>query len=278
MIACNLSSPKIVDGVAKLLVKADMDKLKAPKLKDAVDVAENLLRVSFEEAEANQASLAPKLKWMVCARMFIRTALWLCNKEDKGRESKRFGSMQAIHEAFQKEIKGNTMADPMASSDSKGESLKVMTLAESNNAAVIAQQQFAWLIKDNNFLKKDCHLVHKFCEMTEEHGVFEVMDIWGQKSNVNIPHEQLSKMRPTDKNPALKVDETVVEKLQLKESQHWMDELLKAEVQSGLLASCVQESSLDLKNLLSMDDQKVYAKNQIKKGSSNCYHLATSQE
>lgn len=138
--------------------------------------------------------------------MFIRTALWLRNKEGTGRESEKFGTMQAIHEAFKKEAQGHTLAEPAASSGHPAENLKVMNLAESNNPAVIAQQQYAWLAKDQNYLKKESPMAHKFSHVDDQHGVIEVMDVWGQRSVANIPHEQLNKLRPTDKPPALKLD------------------------------------------------------------------------
>ena len=67
------------------------------------------------------------------ARFMIRVALFLCRKSGKGRESKIYESLTAIHEAFSEELdaakKGqNLAATAAASSSTAGSPAKRMKL------------------------------------------------------------------------------------------------------------------------------------------------------
>ena len=103
-LACQLTSPKVVDGVAKMMAKADLDKLKAGSQRQFLLKAENLLNDAWKIAE--QASDQEEVV-SAFGRMLIRTVLHLTKKEKMGREPKGHGSLEVICKLFAQEAKGN---------------------------------------------------------------------------------------------------------------------------------------------------------------------------
>ena len=130
--ACQLHSQKHSDSISRLLSKSDVERLKAASCKDQIKSAEQLLKISWD--------LLHKLGWLsekkgvsIMARFMIRVALFLCRKSGKGRESKVYESLTAIHEAFSEELdaakKGqNLAATAAASSSTAGSPAKRMKL------------------------------------------------------------------------------------------------------------------------------------------------------
>ena len=79
MVAANLGSSKTVDGIAKLLARADLEKLKSPQQKTRLDACERLLKLTWD-AMGKENVLNDKHSLKVLARFWIRSALWLTNK------------------------------------------------------------------------------------------------------------------------------------------------------------------------------------------------------
>ena len=88
LLCANLSLPRIVDGVAKLLLKSDIDKVKAKP--ESLQV-ENAIVANWQLLQQTGKAKAPE--GLPCmARAMIRLALHLCKKESKGRDTKVFSS------------------------------------------------------------------------------------------------------------------------------------------------------------------------------------------
>lgn len=124
LVACNLSSNKQEDGFARLLVKSDVDKLKAPSQKENLMLAEKQARLVISQLGED---VFQKENVKLLARFLIRCALWLCKKEGKGREASVFGSVAAIHKAFEEEQQGPAAPAGAASAGSAAPS-QVQTL------------------------------------------------------------------------------------------------------------------------------------------------------
>ncbi|CAE7030278.1 unnamed protein product [Symbiodinium sp. CCMP2592] len=104
---------KISDGFARLLVKADFDKLK--KLKAEVAKMESLLYQAWQAT----ASQLPDLQ---AARRFafacIRMTLHILGKQKMGREAKEFKDLDAIFDEFQQKTGPATSASSAAATSS----------------------------------------------------------------------------------------------------------------------------------------------------------------
>ena len=111
LIAANLSSSKQQDGVARLLVKTDLLKLQQSSQKGNLEACEKLGKMLVEERmKKNDLLKSETVK--VLGRFFIRCALYLTQKEGKGRESRTFGSLSSIHAQYMLE---NTPGDSNSS-------------------------------------------------------------------------------------------------------------------------------------------------------------------
>ena len=75
LIASNLSSPKHQNGIAKLLVKSDIDKGKSPLQRNVLDLTEKLLRLAWPLTPCTKQIPALKTRtmssiWPNCAFVF----------------------------------------------------------------------------------------------------------------------------------------------------------------------------------------------------------------
>lgn len=84
-LAVNLTSPRIIDGIGKLAVKADLAALKAPAIREVLVAAEGVLKTAWDTLE--KAGSHQTQKGMVAmGGLMVRTALFLMKKP---RERKR---------------------------------------------------------------------------------------------------------------------------------------------------------------------------------------------
>ena len=102
LLAVNISSNKHADGISKLLVKSDVEKLKQAGMKKNLLAAEKMGMLLVEEHMKSKAGLVGK-EIKLLGRFWIRCGLWLCKKEGKGRESHVYGSLANIHIAYVQE-------------------------------------------------------------------------------------------------------------------------------------------------------------------------------
>ena len=111
-----------MDGVSRLILRSDVEKLKGPSLRASLEQAESLLRTAFDTLQKADGTFQGQENVKLLARFFIRSGLWLCKKSGKGQESRTFESLDEIHEAFKEEASGKAVA---ASSSSASEVLGV---------------------------------------------------------------------------------------------------------------------------------------------------------
>jgi hypothetical protein len=269
LLAAGLSSHKKKDGVSRLLVRCDVDKLKSHANKEKMLAVEHLLKMTFQDMEKSPKGLLHQDSVKLLGRFMIRCALMLVKKEGKGFESKVYGKVSDIHEAFIKEEaaiekKDTAQASAAAPAEDAGEE-KIWRLQENSDAKTLAEMQHSWLKKDKVYQRKD--KLYVFVKFTKASGVFAELDLLGNRKQVEVPHKDLKHFRKTDKKPPSQVPADVVAKLQMEKSEQWKLELEKAEVQAGVLQHYMERSIIDLSLLAFTSNKLVMAQKPIKKNA-----------
>lgn len=122
------------DGISRILVKADADKLKDMKMREQVDEVEQLLADSWELLQSCGLDEAARVG--AYGRLAVRLILKLTNKEKLGREPAGFDSYQDIAKLFAAELQKNAKAASSSSATAPGQELKVHNLIEADAAQV----------------------------------------------------------------------------------------------------------------------------------------------
>ena len=236
-IAAQMHSPKSQDSIAKLLVRSDLDRLKAASAKQNLTAAEKLLAISWDTVK--QAGLtSTKDGVSLMARNLIRTALWLTKKGDKGREGRTYANLTEIHEAFKQEVEsmaGNNSAEVSSSSANADAPIKVLTLEDATSRKTIAATGHPWLKKGSFYSFTKTGDIYQFVEFDDNVVKFEKEDLHGQVTGVEIAHEELKYVKPTDKKVPKAVEESLVAKMMPCLSAILNQEMEKALVQAGIL-------------------------------------------
>ncbi len=108
--ATNLISEKVVDGVSKLLVKADIQKLGGSSIKKVVSELEQLLKQGWDIGESllHEGVITQEGVDIIVGKFFVRSILLLTHKEGMGPEKKKYVDMNKIQCAFIKAVKAET--------------------------------------------------------------------------------------------------------------------------------------------------------------------------
>ncbi|CAE7392483.1 unnamed protein product [Symbiodinium sp. CCMP2592] len=97
LLACQLTSPKVVDGTARLLVKQDLDRLKSAQHRQALLQAEQILEHGYQVYR--DAGETPAVQ-RALGRMMVRLSLLLTKKEKYGREKVMYESQEKVAQLF----------------------------------------------------------------------------------------------------------------------------------------------------------------------------------
>lgn len=116
------------NGVARLLVKGDLEKVKNHK--EALK-GEEMLASAFKLSETDKL-LSPDQKALLLGRLMCRLVLHIVGKESKGREDKTYKDLPEINAAFGAEWTAMTthgsLAGPESTSASSGKECKPVEL------------------------------------------------------------------------------------------------------------------------------------------------------
>ena len=106
-VACNLISPKIVDGVSKLLVKSDIQKLAKEQYRRDIDEAESdyELASKYLEACVEDGAISQATSDGIYGRFLVRVVLLLTAKGKSGFEGKEYKSVGDIKSTLVAELK-----------------------------------------------------------------------------------------------------------------------------------------------------------------------------
>ncbi|CAK9097021.1 Uncharacterized protein SCF082_LOCUS45533 [Durusdinium trenchii] len=255
-ICANMASPKSQNGIAKMLFPSVLQKVKTMAQKNTLEVTENVLFLCWDQVYQQDPDFSDRDCVKVLAKPFVRAALWLTNKEGKGKEQKVYENMESIHQAFLKEVAakaGSSSSSAMAVVPVEEEQ-KIWDLKEAGDVVAIAIQQYAWLVPQKLYFKKGEETFYKFEKMEADSGQFTYVDLFGKKHGVEVPHEELKMFRPTDKKAPERIDARDLATLSLQQSSAWKLELEKAEVQAAILRASMDAKPLELENFLDEED------------------------
>ena len=106
LILTNLTSPRLEDGIAKLITKSDVTSLSSKGSLGKAQILETRLEQgsSIVEALLAQGKLVPDQELGALGRFHVRLVLHALDKEKHGREQKKYASVDAICSAFLKEL------------------------------------------------------------------------------------------------------------------------------------------------------------------------------
>lgn len=117
LLACQLTSPKIQDGTARLLAKADLDRLKGGSLRQKLLQAEEILAHGYQVyVDSGKTTVVQRALGL----MMVRLSLLLTKKEKLGREEMDvYQSPEHVAQLFAKEAMSNPASGPASGSHAK---------------------------------------------------------------------------------------------------------------------------------------------------------------
>ena len=233
-LAANLSSPIMKDGIGRLLHKSDIDKLKTPAMKATITSCEANLAMNYETIKKHNLHTTTEGKDLF-ARFLIRSTLFVCKKQAKGREEISFDDLGAISSKFSQELHDllhGTTADPSTSSNADQEmpesfeecvssqlhafiqhtsasklfffNVLFAHCQDSQDAKVIAKRK--WDMEEDQFYHKKGDLKHwQFKSMNDTVATFEHMPLFppkdGQPLKLEVELNQLKVVKKAATEP-----------------------------------------------------------------------------
>lgn len=173
-LAANCTSTKAVDGISRLLVKSDLDKLKQPSRRDDIKKAEKLCSLAWETL--SKAQLHKNKKGLtILGRLLVRVALVLAGKSGKGREKKAFRDLQEVNDAFVADLgklnnpeSASAGSGAIAAGDVPTDDSALVSLQARPHVQVSTHDSIDMISLWRLMLKLDfvCH-IHRFCVWQE---------------------------------------------------------------------------------------------------------------
>ncbi|CAE7228312.1 unnamed protein product [Symbiodinium sp. CCMP2592] len=197
LLACQLTSPKIVDGTARLLLKSDLDRLKG------ANVRQNLLQAEQMVAHAYQVYVDSGKTTVVqraLGLMMVRLSLILVKKEKLGREKLEvYRSPEHVAQLFATEATNSAASASAAKADGKdSEEEPALDLL---GALSVGEQA----LLQNKHLKKDGRYVHAdypekifvFTGLENDEAQFVHTPLYGSPETVLVPPDLFRKWKAT---------------------------------------------------------------------------------
>jgi hypothetical protein len=154
VLATQLTTGKVVDGIAKLITRADVNSFKTKPMQAQVEQVEAMLDTAWKEQQHVQAS---KPYGLLC----IRCVLFLTKKAKWGIDTTEYATLDHIFAAYQAEKDLPTAlgsASTPTASGSASSSDAPATLAEASNPLWIAMQRFSVpLVVGNTYVNHTEH-------------------------------------------------------------------------------------------------------------------------
>ena len=130
LMAANMSSPvnKVVDGIARLVTKTDVERLKSTKLRSDVEKLEAFLNKQWTTIKAG--SHPKHVVYKVFGKLAIRAVLLTLKKEKQGSEGKEYKSLVDIELQMQEDLKGVSQQLVPASSNQEKKDTAMIGLVD----------------------------------------------------------------------------------------------------------------------------------------------------
>lgn len=205
----------IKDGVSKLVVKADFDRLKAKGQVSDLLQAEKLLSEGWVLAQ-NHGLTLDKLA-LPYGRFMIRVCLYILKKQNRAHDGTIFDSLSDINVAYGEELLAmkTTGQLPSASStaeneDEDEEAAKPVSLEDGENPTNIALDMYKVKVGCNYVFQKEPQKVWKLLEMKATTAVFRHQPLFDTEEQQELAHSELKKLRLWVKpEPSLQSERTV---------------------------------------------------------------------
>ncbi|CAE7681438.1 unnamed protein product [Symbiodinium sp. KB8] len=198
LLACQLTSPKIVDGTARLLVKADLDRLKGANLRQKLLQAEEILahgyQVYVDSGKTTEVQRALGL-------MMVRLSLLLTKKEKLGREKMDvYQSPEHVAQLFAKEAMSRGPSGSGSRSDAKDQEdeQKPLNLLGGLSVGEQALLQNKHLSKGGKYMHTDYpDKVFVFTGLENDEAQFVHTPLYGSPETVLVPPNLFKKWKAT---------------------------------------------------------------------------------
>ena len=209
------SRQHIKDGVSKLVVKSDFDRLKAKGQLSELLQAEKVLSEGWVLAQ-NHGLPLDKLA-LPYGRFMIRVCLYLLKKQHKATDGSIFESLSDINVAYGKELLAmkTTGQLPSANSSAKAEdeneeATKPVSLEDGENPTNIALAMYKVKVGCTYVFHKEPQKVWTLLEMKATTAVFSHQPLFGTEEQQELAHSDLKKLKLWVKPlPALQSEVTV---------------------------------------------------------------------
>ena len=237
---CQVTSPKASqkDGFAKLITKSDFDKLKGKKLLDNILASEALMLAAWDSIQKSGMGLERVA--LPFGKFQVRLTLWLLDKELKGREEKKYETMEKIKELFESDLAACTVAHkalPAASSSaaaSSGESVPVKELGMASDPKTIALSQHRHIKVNGLYVYKGGTKVYTLQEMTDHAAKLCHEPYFGSKEDLEVKLVDLKHLKEWKKAKPTLIADDVQEELLPSKSKLLEQELAIAQAQFEL--------------------------------------------
>ena len=208
LVATNLTCEKIVDGIGRLLLKSDVEKLKAKKLQPKVLEAEELLLGRWKDLERD-TKLNDTQKFKIFGKACLRTSLFLVGKQKQGREQREFASLDEIRLQCIKDM--TTISTPAAHSveaHEENSASSIVQLHEAKNAMYVAGQKLEIKVGNHYTHKNFDDRVWKCFEVGANHmGIMYQDMLSGVVSRIQVKDIEIAEsLRTTKHKPPTMLD------------------------------------------------------------------------
>lgn len=213
------SRQHIKDGVAKLVVKSDFDRLKSKGQSSDLLQAEKLLSEGWVLA-GNHGLPLDKLA-LPYGRFMIRICLYLLKKQNKGHDGVNFESLDDINVAYGEELLSMKTKGVLPSTvsteggdDNEKEAAKPVSLQDGEDPTNIALDMYKVKVGCTYVFNKEPQKIWTLLEMKATTAVFSHQPLFGIEEQKELAHSDLKKLRLWVKPlPALQ-DESILKALQ----------------------------------------------------------------
>ena len=231
-LACWLAqatSPKVADGISKLLTVTDLQKFKIAKVAD-IEAVELLLSQGWDLGPASHEDASGHFDPDVVqafGKFATRAIVHVLQKEKNSLEPDGFKSLSLINELYQAQLQTNNAASSSATPKLVS---PVASLADCKDVGDIVLSKFTHIKLNSLYGHKDHgQFVFKFIKINDTVAVFECTPLFGNVITVEAPHSELKFWRKISSQPAL-IPKASYQDILPSKSKTWTSEAKKARV------------------------------------------------
>jgi len=232
-----LTTKKHADGLARLIVKADLDKMKGP-LKEKCLSVEKLLLEGWQQC---QTSTSPEpVKTTAFGHLAVRLVLHLLGKEKWGREE-GYESFSACVGQFAEDLKGKThSSSPSAHEEGSSGVVTDLLTAKPKEKALLAHPNIA--VGDRYVHKDHGDKIFELKNVEDDGAFFLHAPIFGMPVEVKAGLDALNEWKKTKKESQVLLESNIVKKRLPHNAPVVAEEALKAEAQHLLFQAYAHSS------------------------------------